>query len=99
MVNQQRGRELLMRILEVFVLKFRSISKHVLPSLLTKCKSYLEVFPNSSGSSSNAGGAAGAGFGLALMAPSTSANRGRSQERGDSGDKNNQVCFFCFIRL
>ncbi|XP_028179424.1 transcription-associated protein 1 isoform X3 [Ostrinia furnacalis] len=34
---QPQGRQLLMRILEVFVLKFKTISKLQLPALMTKC--------------------------------------------------------------
>ncbi|XP_060810438.1 transcription-associated protein 1 isoform X2 [Amyelois transitella] len=35
---QPQGRQLLMRILEVFVLKFKTISKLQLPALMAKCK-------------------------------------------------------------
>ncbi|XP_013181191.1 PREDICTED: transformation/transcription domain-associated protein [Papilio xuthus] len=36
--TQPQGRQLLMRILEVFVLKFKTISKLQLPALMAKCK-------------------------------------------------------------
>ncbi|XP_050553861.1 transcription-associated protein 1 isoform X13 [Spodoptera frugiperda] len=36
--TQPQGRQLLMRILEVFVLKFKTISKLQLPALMNKCK-------------------------------------------------------------
>ncbi|XP_073941495.1 transcription-associated protein Nipped-A isoform X1 [Choristoneura fumiferana] len=40
---QPQGRQLLMRILEVFVLKFKTISKLQLPALVAKCKQVTPV--------------------------------------------------------
>lgn len=41
---QPQGRQLLMRILEVFVLKFKTISKLQLPALMNKWYDYLVCF-------------------------------------------------------
>ncbi|KAJ0181684.1 hypothetical protein K1T71_002406 [Dendrolimus kikuchii] len=43
---QPQGRQLLMRILEVFVLKFKTISKLQLPALMAKCKQTTPATPN-----------------------------------------------------
>ncbi|XP_026322829.1 transcription-associated protein 1 isoform X2 [Hyposmocoma kahamanoa] len=47
---QPQGRQLLMRILEVFVLKFKTISKLQLPALMAKCK---QSTPNVNGNGTN----------------------------------------------
>ncbi|XP_046961593.1 transcription-associated protein 1 isoform X1 [Vanessa cardui] len=49
-----QGRHLLMRILEVFVLKFKTISKLQLPALMAKCKQTTPPTPNgTNGSTAN----------------------------------------------
>ena len=74
-----------MRILEVFVLKFRSISKHTLPGLVARSKSYYEVFPNSNGNSngsSNNSSTGGGGSGS-----SSSQQWGHSSSSGGAKQK------------
>ncbi|XP_030041101.2 transcription-associated protein 1 isoform X2 [Manduca sexta] len=48
--TQPQGRQLLMRILEVFVLKFKTISKLQLPALMAKCK---QATPPPNGTATN----------------------------------------------
>ncbi|XP_049942725.1 transformation/transcription domain-associated protein [Schistocerca serialis cubense] len=42
-IESGRGRELLLRMLETFIIKFKNISKHQLPTLLNKCKAPLPL--------------------------------------------------------
>lgn len=48
--NTTEGRELLMRMLEVFVLKFKTIAKIQLPSMITKTKQQQQHAPQQSAS-------------------------------------------------
>ncbi|XP_041986434.1 transcription-associated protein 1 isoform X2 [Aricia agestis] len=50
---QPQGRQLLMRILEVFVLKFKTISKLQLPALMAKCNKQNTAAPNGANGSPN----------------------------------------------
>uniref|UniRef100_A0A1Y1MXI9 FAT domain-containing protein n=3 Tax=Photinus pyralis TaxID=7054 RepID=A0A1Y1MXI9_PHOPY len=52
--NSAEGRELLMRMLEVFVLKFKTISKIQLPILMNKCKQLNQQLPSSQAPQLNA---------------------------------------------
>ncbi|XP_022821038.1 transformation/transcription domain-associated protein isoform X3 [Spodoptera litura] len=54
--TQPQGRQLLMRILEVFVLKFKTISKLQLPALMNKCK---QTTPSVTGGNGTAPGTPG----------------------------------------
>jgi len=46
---------MLMKMIEVFVLKFRTISKHTLPLLFTRCKQSQDSSTSSNTPSTNAG--------------------------------------------
>nr|XP_018666778.1 transformation/transcription domain-associated protein isoform X1 [Ciona intestinalis]XP_018666779.1 transformation/transcription domain-associated protein isoform X2 [Ciona intestinalis] len=83
----QQGRENLMRMLEVFVLKFRMITKHVLPTLFSKCKQ-VESSTASNGSASASGqtdstttnaSASAAPFSLSAQASTSAAVTSSSQ--------------------
>lgn len=54
LLSVQQGREILMRMLEVFVLKFHTITKYQLPAISAKCKPQSEANGSSENSTNTA---------------------------------------------